>query len=180
MGKKTGKIPVKESIVPKAMDRMPGKSIGDKWAQNLSEKQMYKYAQKDMANMMAVTQRVMQKSILRDSDGNELENPHNMQDGVPYVISSSSTGKNIGWVMRKGMAGVGRVYNEHIDSYEAIANDPDRPYLLESVEFEGIDLDEYGLTDADFGINESVDRGEDLPFDIDDESTDDSDYDFGE
>ena len=138
-------IPVSESVMGKAMDRMPIRGLGDKWARGLSEKAMLKYSKRE--GMQDVVSTVMAKSVLKDKDGNEIT-PMDMKNEVPYLITRND--KNIGWVMRKGMAGVGRIYNEHIDSYEALKNDPDRPHVLQNVEFEGIDPEEFGLTDEDF------------------------------
>lgn len=160
MGKHTGKIPVSEPIVAKAMDRQPFEKLGDKWAQGLSEKQMQKYAQRN--DMAAVWQTIQDKAVIKDLTNGEEINPQDMKDSVPYVIQPQNKDINIGWVMRKGSAGVGRIYNSKIDAYDAIKNDPDRPSALRDVDFEGWDE-----SDMDMGIDDTPDEDFDDDYDMD-------------
>ena len=145
MGKKTGKVPVTEPMGARLMDRQPLRQLGDSWARNLSEEEMMKHAGR--SGMSDVWMTVMNKAVLHDAAGNEI-NPSQMRDSVPYRISPQNSDKNIGWIMRKGVAGVGRIYNENIDSYDAIQNDPDRPDVFDGIPFEGADMSELGLSDS--------------------------------
>lgn len=162
MGKKTGKVPVKESIGAKVMDRQPVRKAGDAWARGLSEEKMQEYARQE--GMMNVWQTVMQKAVIHDAEGNEI-NPAQMKDSVPYLISPQESDKNIGWVMRKGISGVGRIYNENIDSYEDIKNDPDRPGIFDNVNFEGATAGELGVPETAAYVADNTHLGESGPTD---------------
>ena len=151
MGKTSGKLHVDEPFVAKAMDRQPFTKAGDAWARGLSEETMRKYASRE--GMADVTQRVFNKGVLKDKDGNTVE-PMAMQDGVPYVIQTQS-GKNIGWMMRKGAAGVGRIYQKDTDSFRSMRNDPDRPSELKDISFD-FDEDEPELPERPADRNAAV------------------------
>lgn len=161
MGKRTGKIPVSEPVTAKAMDRQPFERVGDAWARNLSSDTMRKYAQRE--GMAEVWQTVMNKSVLLTEKGEEVI-PSAMENNVPYIIQTQESKKNIGWVMRKDGAGVGRIYNKNIDSYEAMKNDPDRPHVLDNVDFDFMDEEEFD--------------GFDIPDDNEYDGDFDGDYDY--
>lgn len=163
MGKQSGKSPVKQTMSEKLVDKLPT-AMGDKVAQGWSEKRLIKRA--SMADNAQVTAMVMQKAIVKDKDGNEVDR-YNVQDKVPYVVASATTGKNIGWVMRKGVAGVGRIYQS--SDYELLKNDPDRPKELDDFDFDTMEPSEFGLDDDMFDGREGIDIDDSQDFDESDE-----------
>ena len=147
MGRLVGKnIPVSEPPKAAIMDRAPFfKNKGDEWARNLSEQEISRYA--DRKGMFECAERIMTKAVIKDADGRQVL-PYMMRDRTSYVLESQS-GTAIGWVQPVGGSMVGRIYNANIDTYEQMANDPDRPQSLRDVKFMGCNPADFGLTQAD-------------------------------